>query len=379
MSAETILTNARLILEDEVINGTIILRNGKIADITSRNSKVGLDVEGDTIVPGLVELHTDHLESHFLPRPKVKWDPNAAIMAHDAQIAASGITTVLDALRIGADENADLGITEMRLLADVIRQNATQGHLRADHLLHLRCEVSAADCLEGFSAFESDDLVKLASLMDHAPGQRQFVSLDAYKIYYMGKKKMTEAEFEAFCEQRINDSRKNSVPNRLELIKQCAARNIRLASHDDATLAHVDEAVSNGVCVAEFPTTKQAAEASHNAGLSVLMGAPNLMRGGSHSGNVAARDLAEAGHLDILSSDYIPYSLISAAFKMPTLAETITLPDAIKTVTCNPARAVGLDDRGTLDVGKRADIVRLSLANGLPVIRSVWREGRRVS
>lgn len=379
MSHETIFTNARLVLEDEIISGSIVLRDGKIADISSNSIHCGEDVGGDTIIPGLVELHTDHLESHFLPRPKVQWNPNAAIIAHDAQIAASGITTVLDALRIGADENAELGIYQMRLLADVIAASRQKSQLRADHLLHLRCEVSAADCLEGFATFEEDELVKLVSLMDHAPGQRQFVSLEAYKIYYMGKKKMTEAEFQDFSKARIEDSKKNSGPNRKALTEKCAARNIMLASHDDATTAHVHEALEQGVSVAEFPTTEEAAKASHEGGLAVLMGAPNLMRGGSHSGNVSAKALAENGHLDILSSDYIPYSLISGSLKMPELVDGISLSEAIKTVTCNPARAIGLDDRGVLEIGKRADVVRVNLDDELPVIRSVWREGMRVS
>lgn len=379
MSHEMIFTNAQLVLEDEVISGTIAFRDGKIADISSGSTACGEDVGGDTIIPGLVELHTDHLESHFLPRPKVQWNPTAAIIAHDAQIAASGITTVLDALRIGADENAELGIYQMRLLADVIAASRQKNQLRADHLLHLRCEVSAADCLEGFSKFEEDQLVKLVSLMDHAPGQRQFVSLDAYKIYYMGKKKMTEAEFEDFSQTRIEDSKKNSGPNRKALTEKCAARKIMLASHDDATTDHVNEALDQGVSVAEFPTTEEAAKASHEGGLAVLMGAPNLMRGGSHSGNVSAKTLAENGHLDILSSDYIPYSLVSASMKMPQLVDGISLPEAVKTVTCNPARAIGLDDRGVLEVGKRADVVRVNLDDDMPVIRSVWREGMRVS
>lgn len=379
MSRETIFTNAQLVLEDEVVHGSIVVRDGKIADISASNSAHGEDVNGDTIIPGLVELHTDHLESHFLPRPKVKWNPKAAVLAHDAQIAASGITTVLDALRIGADENADLGISEMGVLADAIATSRNNKKLRADHLLHLRCEVSAGDCLDGFAKFENNNLVKLVSLMDHAPGQRQFVSLEAYKIYYMGKKKMTVDEFKNFASKRIEDSKKHSASNREALVQLCDERKIMLASHDDATVDHVTEALDQGISVAEFPTTIEAAKASHEGGLSVLMGAPNLIRGGSHSGNVAAQTLAENGHLDILSSDYIPYSLVAAAFKLPELVDSITLPDAVKTVTSNPARSIGLHDRGVLDVGKRADFVRVDHQEETPIVRSVWREGMRVS
>ncbi len=378
MTNETVLTNGRLILHDETIKGTIVFRDGKIADISTGNVKFGEDLEGDTIIPGLVELHTDHLESHFLPRPKVKWNANAAIMAHDAQIAGSGITTVLDALRIGADENSDLGMCEMRLLADVIKENSQNGHLRAEHLLHLRCEVSAPDCLQGFEVFRDDD-VKLVSLMDHAPGQRQFVNLEAYRIYYIGKKKMSEKEFEAFSQRRREESLQNSQNNRETLAQLCQNKGIILASHDDATIEHVNEALTQKISVAEFPTTFEAAKASHDGGLSVLMGAPNLMRGGSHSGNIAAKDLAERGQLDILSSDYIPYSLVSAAFKLPKLIEGFSLWDAINMVSRNPANAIGLNDRGILEEGKKADCVRVFEKSDVPVIRTVWREGKRVS
>ncbi len=150
-----------------------------------------------------------------------------------------------------------------------------------------------------------------------------------------------------------------------------------LASHDDTTLEHVAESVADGARIAEFPTTCEAAAASHAAAIAVMMGAPNLVRGGSHSGNVAAEDLARDGTLDILSSDYIPASLILAAFELARRVPGIELPQAIATVTLNPARAVGLDDRGAIAAGKRADLVRVHMS-GIPVVRTVWRGGHRV-
>lgn len=375
---EIVLTNARLVLENEVINGTIVLKNGIIHDITKGNSQQGEDIDGETIIPGLVELHTDHVEAHYTPRPKVTWNPYAAIAAHDVQIAGSGITTVLDALRVGADEGASVSGEQMRVLADAIRLSGERDVLRADHFLHIRCEVSAPDCLNSFERFVEDDRVRLVSLMDHAPGQRQFSNLDAYRIYYMGKHGMTDDEFSRFCTRRLEESNQYSQGNRQEVARLCKERDLVLASHDDATFDHVDEALRDGISVAEFPTTTEAAKASHENGLDVLMGAPNLIRGGSHSGNVSAGDLANSGHLDILSSDYIPFSLITAAFKLGDIANTISLPEAVKKVTANPARAVGLDDRGVLDVGKRADIVHVNLDFEVPTIRSVWRQAKRV-
>jgi len=379
MSPELVLTNARIVTEDEVIAGTLLIRDGRIADISTDATLTGEDMEGDYLIPGLIELHTDHLEGHYAPRPKVRWNPIAAVLAHDAQVATAGITTVFDALRIGLDHDGDMLPQDMRKLGDAIEDGVRSDRLRADHFIHLRCEVSSPDCLEGFAFFENDDRVKLASLMDHAPGQRQFASIDAYKTYYMGKLKMTAEQFRLFCDRRVAESEANSAPNRAAITEACHARGIVLASHDDATAAHVAESVAHGVRVAEFPTTTVAAEASKAAGLSVLMGAPNVVRGGSHSGNVSARTLAESGTLDILSSDYIPFSLIQSAFMLGEAVDGFSLPQAVAMVSRNPARAVGLDDRGVIELGRRADLVRVRVDEHVPVVRTVWREGRRVA
>ena len=376
---ETVLTNAQIVLADEVVQGTLVLRDGRIAEIARGAARSGENMEGDFLIPGLVELHTDHLEGHYAPRPKVRWNPIASVLAHDAQVATAGITTVFDALRVGMDYDADLTIEDMRKLADAIEDSVRVDRLRADHFIHLRCEVSAPDCLDAFANFENDDRVKLASLMDHAPGQRQFAKFEAYAMYYMGKLKMSEEAFRAYCDKRIAQSQENSAPNRIAISEACRARGIVLASHDDATVAHVQEAIEQGIRVAEFPTTAEAAAASKEAGLGVLMGAPNIMRGASHSGNVSARQLAADGLLDILSSDYIPFSLIQSAFFLGDAVEAISLPQAVAMVSKNPADAVGLDDRGVIEIGRRADLVRVRVDDHVPVVRTVWREGRRVA
>ncbi|ESY83803.1 phosphonate metabolism protein PhnM [Mesorhizobium sp. LNHC221B00] len=379
MTAETVLSNARIVLADEIVEGSLVLRDGFIADVDAGSSRTGEDMGGDYVIPGLVELHTDHLEGHYAPRPKVRWNPIAAVLAHDAQVATAGITTVLDALRVGMDEDADLTLADIRKLADAIEDSVAQDRLRADHFLHLRCEVSAPDCLQAFANFDGDERVKLASLMDHAPGQRQFVNLETYAYYYQRKLKLTDRDFQKFCEKRMGESALNSRPNRVHIAAACQERGIVLASHDDATIGHVGEAIEQGVRVAEFPTTEEAARASKAAGLGVLMGAPNVMRGASHSGNVSARTLASDGLLDILSSDYIPFSLIQSAFFLGDMVEGISLPQAVAMVSKNPAEAVGLNDRGIIEQGRRADLVRVRVDDHVPVVRTVWRQGLRVA
>ena len=374
---QTILTNARIVLADQVMEGSVEMAGGVITAIGSGSSR-GVDLEGDFLIPGLVELHTDHLETHYAPRPKVRWHPVAAVQAHDAQIAASGITTVFDAIRVGTDEHADMGAAELQVLADAVTAGVRAQRLRADHFIHLRCEVSAPDCLEAFEAIMDHPLVRLASLMDHAPGQRQFANPEAYKAYYQGKLKMSDAELAEFIARRSLESITFSDRHRKALAELSHARGIALASHDDATETHVDAALELGIRIAEVPTTLEAARASRDAGLAILMGGPNLVRGGSHSGNVSARALAATGLLDIVSSDYIPFSMLQSAFCLVDTVEGISVPEAIGLVTRRPAEAAGLEDRGEIALGKRADLVQVRLDDGVPIVRTVWRQGRRV-
>jgi alpha-D-ribose 1-methylphosphonate 5-triphosphate diphosphatase len=377
--SETIFRNARLVLANEVVSGSVVVRDGVIVAVEAGPSSVGDDLDGDILIPGLVELHTDHLESHYRPRPNVFWNPLGALQAHDTQIAGSGITTVFDAVRIGSDpETPGMG-EHVQVLVDAIAQGVADGRLRADHLIHLRCELPAHDVVDDFERFCDLPLVKLASVMDHTPGQRQFQTVQKYIDYYKTRFNFTDAEMDAYMQERHTEQALYADKHRKAIIKRGLAAGIAFASHDDATEAQVDESLSDGVRIAEFPTTRLAAEASHNAGLAVLMGAPNVVRGGSHSGNVSAVELAEAGCLDVLSSDYVPMALIHAAFILPELAGNLTLPQAIAMVSRTPAKAANLDDRGEIALGKRGDLVRVRMHDEMPVVRAVWRQGNRVS
>ncbi len=379
---ETVFSNARLVLADEIVDGDVLVRDGLIAGIStgSKYRTGAIDCESDYLIPGLIELHTDHLEAHFKPRPKVFWPAEAAVPAHDAQIATSGITTVFDALRIGTNKGDDVSISSnSRKLAQAIGDAKVAGRLRADHLLHLRCELACEDTVRDAEVFLGDPNLRLISLMDHTPGQRQFTRIDKFKEYFGGKSGMPESEMVAYIAERRSFHERYAAPNRRRIVDMAREKRIPLASHDDATIEHVAEAVDDGVSIAEFPTTVEAASASRDHGLSVLMGAPNVVRGGSHSGNVSAQALAEDGLLDVLSSDYVPSSLLHAVFDLSRRVPSIDIPSAIRLVTLNPAKAASLGDRGEITVGKRADLVRVHTDAAVPVVRSVWREGRRVA
>lgn len=379
-----VFTNARLVLADEVVHGTLAVQDGRIAGLDAGASAAlqGIDLGGDYLLPGLVEVHTDNFERHLMPRPNVQWAEMPALLAHDAEIAAAGITTVLDALGVGeADLDSLRGSAWDRVLATI--DSCTERNLlRADHHLHVRCELPAPNTLDLFQPFHGHPRLSMVSLMDHTPGQRQWENIEHARIYYTGKKGWSAEKFERQVSHAATLQAQYAEPHRAYFVEYCRAHGVPLASHDDTTVAHVEQAHAEGAAMSEFPTTVAAARAAHERGLLTVMGGPNVVRGGSHSGNVAAAELARLGLLDILSSDYVPGSLLSAAMRL-VHDEIFSLPQAVATVTRNPARAAGLHDRGALAPGLRADLVQVHLVE-LPdggqqaVVRGVWREGQRV-
>lgn len=378
---DLLLGNAKLVLADRVIEkGWIAIANGKIAEF-GEGEKVGAeDMRGELLMPGLVELHTDHLEAHYLPRPKVFWDPLSAVVSYDGQLATSGITTVLDSLRVWREQGAEEVDGRAGVLAEAITAARDADLLRADHFLHLRCEIPMPSVVEEAKELVDRPDVRLISLMDHTPGQRQFRDEDKLRDYYRGKGAgKTDAELDVLFARRLANQQTYAAQNMVEIVALAKQHNVPLASHDDTTDENVSDAIRDGVAVAEFPTTLEAARALHQAGIDILMGAPNVVRGGSHSGNIAAVELAQEGLLDILSSDYVPSSLLLGALRLPDHVPSIDLATAVRTVTKTPAEAVGLDDRGEIAVGRRGDLIRVHVARGLPAVRSVWREGVRVA
>ncbi|MGN6486880.1 MAG: alpha-D-ribose 1-methylphosphonate 5-triphosphate diphosphatase [Devosia sp.] len=378
--SELAFTNASIVLADELITGSVLVRDGVIAAIDSGSVRHGEDLGGEYLIPGLVELHTDHFESHYRPRQGVTWNAMAALQSHDTQVAGAGITTVFDAVRIGSDpETGDIA-EDVKLMVEAVAAADADDRLRADHRIHLRCELATPDVAEQFAAHSGNAIVGLASLMDHTPGARQYVTLEHYVEYYQKKLRFSDAEMAQFIADRQAARDRYADPNREAILARGREVGLAFASHDDATVEHVDEAVRDGMSIAEFPTTMAAARACHAAGMAVLMGAPNVVRGKSHNGNISAAELARAGVLDVLSSDYVPFALLYAAFLLPELADNITLPESVAMVSKRPAAAAHLADRGEIAVGRRADLVRVRRAAGeVPLVRGVWRQGQRVS
>lgn len=375
----TILTNARLILEDEVVAGTIVFDESGIVSVDHGRSALpaAIDAEGDYVAPGLVEMHTDNMEKHFMPRPKVFW-PNglAAALVHDAQMAAAGVTTVYDAICAGTPFSAK--DYRKDIFADVmgaLRLGTAEGVFRIDHRIHMRCELTSPDLLRDIEPYQDDRLVQLVSLMDHTPGQRQWRNIEHLRTYSLGNGK-TEAEFEEDIVVRQREGAENVGRNWSAVVEMFQARGIPIATHDDTTVEHVEAGIASGAVISEFPTTVEAAEAAKQRGLATIAGAPNVVRGGSHSGGVSVAELAEKDLLDGLSSDYVPASLLQAVLRLND-KHGITLPAAMAKVTWKVADILGLKDRGHLRPGLRADLVRFKALGATPVIATVWSQGRR--
>jgi alpha-D-ribose 1-methylphosphonate 5-triphosphate diphosphatase len=383
MSDATILTNAWLVLPDEVVFGSIVLKGDRIADVQRGRSDAlsAIDMDGDYLIPGAVDVHTDNLERQVQPRAMARWPSRSAMVAHDAQCAAAGVTTVFDALCLG-DLGFDKervrtfrdGVSDLDALADA-------DLLKAEHFLHLRCEVPAHDMLELFDPVADHHRARMVSLMDHSPGVGQYADIDFYRAL-----RRRGGLDDATIERRIGELQAQRErlrgPNRRALLDRVAAgrvagRDVALASHDDRTIEEIAENAADGIRISEFPVTMAAAKAAKQAGMQVIAGAPNIVRGGSHSGNVSVADLLNAAAVDALASDYVPSSLIEAAFQCARSG--ITLPEAVALITARPARLAGLHDRGRIAPGQRADLVRVRLHETLPVVRQVWRAGERVA
>ncbi|MFW5679271.1 MAG: alpha-D-ribose 1-methylphosphonate 5-triphosphate diphosphatase [Pseudomonadota bacterium] len=376
---ELVLENARIVTPEGVVHGRLVVQDGIIHEIAADGASVGtgLDLEGDWLWPGLVEVHTDNLERQVQPRPKVRWPADAALLAHDAQVTAAGITTVCDAICVGFYGGKRERLEFLELSLEALEQARAAAMLRADHLVHLRCEVSDPHVVDIFEEHVEEPNIRVVSLMDHTPGQRQWHDLERYRTFHRGRTESTDAEFEALVERRIEEQTRYADAHRKAIVDLVRDRTVVLASHDDTTVAHVEQAKAEGCLISEFPTTLEAAAAARAHGMAIVMGAPNVILGGSHSGNVAAHQLAAAGLLDGLSSDYVPVSLVHAAFR---LADDLRWPleRAVDLVAGAPARMLGLDDRGALVAGLRADMVRIRRKDTVPAVLAVWRHGRRV-
>ena len=369
--------SSRIICGAGAFSGEIAVENGRIAHVEpcGRASAGAVDWSGDDLIPGLVDIHTDNLEKHFMPRPGAIWDGVGAALAHDAQVAGAGVTTVLEALSFTGGKN---GLDrEMALAAMIAGLDAAKDALRIDHRLHLRCQGSTPTLQKLMAPYIDNPNVQMLSIMDR---RRDIASLER-NADALRREGVSDAEIAAdFAKLSAGQDWEATPLNRQHVAEVAFKIGVPLASHDDTTAEDVDLGAFEGATICEYPMTRVAADRARECGMTIVMGGPNFVRGGSYTGNLSAREVAEAGLLDVLCSDYIPQSMLRAAYMLMDEPFAWEPSRAIATVTANAAACAGLADRGDLKPGLCADFVRVRRGqSGWPAAREVWRLGRRVA
>ncbi|MDD4979468.1 alpha-D-ribose 1-methylphosphonate 5-triphosphate diphosphatase [Sulfuriferula thiophila] len=371
------LTGAQVVLENETLkDAAVLIADGKIVAINPASSAGAqeIDLRGQTLMPGMIDLHCDALEKEAEPRPGVHFPFDFACAQADKRNAAAGITTIYHALSFA---NAELGVRNNNTAAELARAvHAWQEHALVDNRVHARYEITDPTAPDILNELLGLDEIHLMSFMDHTPGQGQFKSVDAYRDFLSRTYKKDAAEFEILLANKLAQG-EGAVARMEQLAQHARELGIPLASHDDDRPEKVDVVKKLGVSVSEFPINLETAQAARAAGLATLFGAPNILRGKSQSGSMRALDAVKEGVADCLCGDYSPAALLPAVLKLPELAG-IKLHEAVALVTCNPARAVGLKDRGVIAAGKRADLLAVRHLGGLPQVSRVWSEGLQV-
>lgn len=348
------LVHAHLVLPDrELADAALVVEDGVIAAISPERGGAApeFDCGGAFVVPGLVDLHCDAVEKELAPRPKAVFPLPFALAQIDRRNALAGITTPFHAISFAHDE---FGVRDPALATTLARELRTVRGL-VDNRVHCRYEITDAVSHAPLLALVETGAMDLLSLMDHTPGQGQFKTLEAYERYMVGTYAMTADSVAS--QVAAKRAAQSSAGDRVAaLVDAAQAHGIPLASHDDDTPERIQALVGMGARLSEFPINLPTCAAAHGAGLATIMGAPNVLRGRSQSGSMRALDGILAGVVDCLCADYHPAAMMEAAFRLPALAG-LPLPEAIRLVTANPARAAGLSDRGEIAVGRRADLV----------------------
>ena len=376
---QTLIHNATLILPNHLIeDGWLLIENGRILDLGEGATcpdvaPHSIDARTQFLLPGLIDLHCDAIEKSIEPRPNVHFAIQIALAEADWRLAGSGITTEFHAVSL--DDN-EFGVRSETFTHDLYQAlTATREETLVRHKIHARLELTSRRGCEAVTQLIEQRACDMISLMDHSPGQGQYRTEEAFREYVKRTTSKSPQEIDTLLEMKR--SLAPGIPSRIESITQLArSAGLAIATHDDDTAAKVQQWSQFGVTVSEFPTTLEAAHQAHELGLAVCMGAPNILRGKSSGGNLSAIEATHAGVVDILCSDYYPSAMLNAAFTLAS-QQTLTLPQAVRLVTLNPAQAVGLDQEyGSLEVGKSADIILVKPSRqGVPSVQRLFVQG----
>jgi alpha-D-ribose 1-methylphosphonate 5-triphosphate diphosphatase len=355
-------------------DASLLIEDGFIAAINpaSGGSAACVDLAGQILLPGIIDLHCDALEHEVEPRPNVHFPLEFACAQADQRNAGAGVTTVYHAI---AFANEELGVRNNAFAAQVVAGvNNWRPYGLVDNRVHCRYEMTDTSAPEVLLPLIESSAMHLFSVMDHSPGQGQYKELASFRRFLSRKYHRTEAELDALVQSKVEGAN-GALERARALVRAAGRRGMATASHDDDSPAKVASMRSLGIGISEFPINMEAARAARASGMVTVFGAPNILRGKSQSGAMRALDAVRAGLADCLCADYHPATLLAAVFQLPALAG-ISLPDASRLVSANPARAAGLEDRGEIAVGKRADLVSVARINGLPRAVRVYSAGR---
>jgi alpha-D-ribose 1-methylphosphonate 5-triphosphate diphosphatase len=377
MPMKTCLTHARLILTDEVIeDGAVLIEDGVIRAICPDGIGDAREIrlDGQWLMPGMVDLHCDAIEKEAEPRAKVMFPLDLACLNIDRRNAAAGITTPFHALSFA---HAEWGVRNNDTAAELVRSvKRFKDHALVDNRIHVRYEITDITAMPYVMALLDEGAADMLSIMDHTPGQGQFRHLETYVAYMMGNHGSTREAAEQVAEEK-RQARGSADERVLQVMARARELSIPTASHDDDDHARVVAMKELGARMSEFPINLETARAAHGAGLATILGAPNVMRGGSQSGNMRAIDAIHAGVADCLCADYAPTTMLAAVVAMHE-RDGVALHDAARLVTLGPARAAGLNDRGEIAVGKRADLASIGRPGGQATVTGTWVAGRQV-
>lgn len=376
------ITNVTAILPDRLIDdATIVVRDGLIESVTERGAAPpgAIDGRGALCAPGLVDSHSDGLEKELRPRPGVVLPMEFALRSFEGRVRGAGVTTIYHGIGYENGAKYDRSVAQAIEMNAAVGGRAASGDALIDHLVLHRLDIRDADGFDALRAVVDGAVptvagsLPLVSYEDHTPGQGQYTDRRAMERYIAGTRGLPADEAERYIDRLIAE-RDAHLSQRDVAIPWLADRArigaLQLMCHDPATPHDIEEAIGLGVSIAEFPTTVDAAALARERGLRVVCGAPNALRGESHSGNVSARELIALGLCDSLASDYLPSTLLGAVAGL-VHSGVCDLPAAISLVTAGPAATVGLDDRGRLEPGHRGDLIVFDLHGALPTVRLV--------
>ncbi|MGL4798247.1 MAG: phosphonate metabolism protein PhnM [Cellulosilyticaceae bacterium] len=384
-----LITNGKVVTEKGILEGYEVLVEDDIikgvepsGTYRLKEEMLCIDAEGGYIAPGFVDIHSDYIETIASPRPTSMMPFEMSLREAERNLVGEGITTIFHSLSFyKKDEFGHKPIREVqnvRRLLDAIHQMSEKKHLMR-HKFHARFEIDNLDEVDYLRTYLEEGKVQLLSFMDHTPGQGQYRDLALYREALKGYVDITDAGVDEVIDEN-QQKEKMSLEMIREMTNLAKAYGVSVASHDDDTCEKVGLVKSFGATISEFPITLETAQYAKEAGMYTVAGAPNILLGGSHSGNLSAAQAIQADAIDVLCSDYYPPAMLHAVFKMHKVYG-MDLGQMFNLVTINPARAVHLDHvLGSIEVGKKADILVIEKhAQALPVIRYTMVDGHVVS